>query len=58
MYYPDKHLGVNIADGIFDAKVKISPSSVNNTLALDWVAVVMNLTTNLLATILIVYRAW
>jgi len=51
-------LGVNIADGIVDARVDSDLSFIGRSTTLDWIVVVINLTVNTTATLLIVYRAW
>ncbi|KAE9401751.1 hypothetical protein BT96DRAFT_974613 [Gymnopus androsaceus JB14] len=49
-------IGVNIADAIVDTKLLIN--SVVNTITLDWLSIVLNLMVNVVATLLIAYRAW
>ncbi|KAE9400040.1 hypothetical protein BT96DRAFT_1099183 [Gymnopus androsaceus JB14] len=50
-------IGINIADAIVDTKTYLK-SNANNTVALDWVSTVLNLTVNIVATLLIAHRAW
>ncbi|KAE9390525.1 hypothetical protein BT96DRAFT_980242, partial [Gymnopus androsaceus JB14] len=50
-------IGVNIADAVVDFKV-ISATFNLNPETLDWVGISLNLTVNIVATLLIAYRAW
>ncbi|KAE9383664.1 hypothetical protein BT96DRAFT_1106050 [Gymnopus androsaceus JB14] len=47
---------LNIADVIIDTGLFFN--SIVNTVTLDWLSVVLNLTVNVVATLLIAYRAW
>ncbi|KAE9388104.1 hypothetical protein BT96DRAFT_981167 [Gymnopus androsaceus JB14] len=48
-------IGVNIADTIVDTKLFLN--LVVNTITLDWLSIVLNLMVNVVATLLIAYRA-
>ncbi|KAE9387098.1 hypothetical protein BT96DRAFT_981527 [Gymnopus androsaceus JB14] len=50
-------IGVSIANAIVDTKTDIS-SNITNAVTLDWVSGVLNLTVNIVATLLIAHRAW
>lgn len=50
-------LAVAISDGVVDTEVDIQASTYND-ITLDWVSVVLNLAVNVVATLLIAYRAW
>ncbi|KAE9385930.1 hypothetical protein BT96DRAFT_928567 [Gymnopus androsaceus JB14] len=49
-------IGVNIADAVVDTKADLS--FIQNTVTLDWLSTVLNLAVNIVATLLIAYRAW
>ncbi|KAE9389121.1 hypothetical protein BT96DRAFT_980807 [Gymnopus androsaceus JB14] len=49
-------IGVNISDAIVDTKGAIN--LINNAVALDWASIALGLTVNIVATLLIAYRAW
>ncbi|KAE9387798.1 hypothetical protein BT96DRAFT_981285 [Gymnopus androsaceus JB14] len=51
-------IGINIADPIADTKLDISLNININAVTLDWVSAVLNLTVNIVATLLIAHRAW
>ncbi|KAE9388294.1 hypothetical protein BT96DRAFT_981098 [Gymnopus androsaceus JB14] len=50
-------IGVNIADAIVDTKIDLK-LNIDNAATLDWVSIVLNLTVNIVATLLIAHRAW
>lgn len=49
--------GVAIADGVVDTKVEYATTNIN-LVTLDWINTVLNLTVNIVATLLIAFRAW
>ncbi|KAE9400180.1 hypothetical protein BT96DRAFT_654573 [Gymnopus androsaceus JB14] len=49
-------IGVNIADPVADTKSQLNFNK--NALNLDWLSTALNLTVNVVATLLIAYRAW
>ncbi|KAE9399114.1 hypothetical protein BT96DRAFT_939646 [Gymnopus androsaceus JB14] len=51
------YLAITIADSIVDTEGSITSSDLN-TVTLDWLSTVFNLTVNIVATLLIAYRAW
>lgn len=53
-----EQLGVNIADLSADIKDVFELSSKVDVVTLDWIASIINLAVNVIATLLIVYRAW
>ncbi|KAE9404090.1 hypothetical protein BT96DRAFT_1074306 [Gymnopus androsaceus JB14] len=51
-------ISVTIADAIAGTQVLLNSSAEINTVTLDWLSVVLNLAVNIVATLLIAYRAW
>lgn len=54
--YTDLDLGVNAVDILDD--VRENTRVHNNSIALDWIAAVISLAVNIMATLLILYQAW
>ncbi|KAE9391297.1 hypothetical protein BT96DRAFT_1061106 [Gymnopus androsaceus JB14] len=50
------YLGAVIADAVLDTKADISLN--DNTVTMDWLSIALNLTVNIVATLLIAHRAW
>ncbi|KAE9390348.1 hypothetical protein BT96DRAFT_980322 [Gymnopus androsaceus JB14] len=49
-------IGINIADAIVDTSLCFNPAT--TTVTLDWLSILLNLMVNVVATLLIAYRAW
>ncbi|KAE9395143.1 hypothetical protein BT96DRAFT_923061 [Gymnopus androsaceus JB14] len=50
-------IGISLADAIRDSEANINPGT-GSLVTLDWVCIVLSLTVNTIATMLIAYRAW
>ncbi|KAF9058773.1 hypothetical protein BDP27DRAFT_1342961 [Rhodocollybia butyracea] len=51
-------VGVNIADPVVDTRSIVLSENTQSAITLDWVAVVVSLVVNIIATFLIAHRAW
>lgn len=54
----DRKIGVTIADAVVDTKGLVDAVQAENSVTLDWLSIVTNVAVNVVATLLIAYRAW